>query len=280
MLVVAASRVRTEEKALLAALDRRRVPYRHLDTRRFWCAVGDAPGFGAVLNREIAHTRSLYLARVLEAAGVRVVNRAEVVEVCGDKLLTSLALHRRGVPTPPTALALTPGAALPALEHLGWPAVVKPLAGSWGRLAARVRDREESQVVLEHREALPSPQQHIVYLQAFVDGGGRDIRVLLTGDEVVGAAYRNSAEWRTNGARAATFHAFAPDGHIEKLALAAAQAVGGGVLAVDVIESRDGEAHVLEVNHTPEFRGLQAALADRTDVAEEIIGYVLREVGS
>ena len=277
-----ASRIRYEEKRLLSALERRRVPFRQVDPRTLWMrlpAPGEGPGWAVALNREIATTRGLYLAHLLQAGGVPTVNPAAVAAVCADKLLTSLALERAGLPTPRTAVALTSAAALEAAETLGYPVVTKPLVGSWGRLAAVLRDREAAQAVLEHRDALPSPQQHVVYLQELVDKPGRDIRAIVVGDRVLGACYRRAGEWRTNGARGASFAPCPPDPDLERLAAAAAAAVGGGVLGVDLLEGRDGELYVLEVNHTVEFRGFQEAVGDRVDVADAIVGFAIAGAG-
>lgn len=277
-LAVLASRVRVEERRILDALDRRSVTWRHLDPRRLWWALDDlAPTYAVVLNREIAQVRSLCAARMLEAAGITVLNPAGVIEVCGDKVLTSLALRRAGVPTPRTAVALTPEAGLDALSSVGLPAVIKPVTGSWGRLAALVRDGDAAQAVLEHRQALPSPQQHIIYLQEHVPKPGRDIRVLLLGDEPLAASYRSAAEWRTNGARGAQFSACSLDEDIAGLARQAARAVGGGMLAVDLLEGRGGELLVLEVNHTPEFSGLQSVHPE-LDIADAMVSYVLAQI--
>jgi [lysine-biosynthesis-protein LysW]--L-2-aminoadipate ligase len=294
-LALVASRVRYEEKRLLEAAERRRVPCLQVDPRTVWMELtvadrphpggsGGPPGWspgwsGVALNREVSHTRGLYLARLLEAKGVPTVNPAAVAEVCGDKLLTSLALERAGLPTPRTALALTSAAALEAAEVLGYPVVTKPLVGSWGRLAAVLRDREAAEAVLEHRDALPSPQQHVVYLQELIDKPGRDLRAIVVGDRVLGACYRRADGWRTNGARGASFTPCPPDPALDRLALAAAAAVGGGVLGVDLLEDRDGALQVLEVNHTVEFRGFQEAVGDRVDVAGAIVGHALAGAG-
>lgn len=281
-LALIASRVRYEEKRLLAALEHRRVPYLQVDPRAVWmelAAGGPGPSWSVALNREIAHTRGLYLAHLLEAKGVPTVNPAAVAGVCGDKLLTSLALERAGLPTPRTAFALTSAAALEAAEALGYPLVTKPLVGSWGRLAAVLRDREAAEAVLEHRDALPSPTQHLVYLQELVDKPGRDIRAIVVGDRVIGACYRRADGWRTNGARGASFAPCPPDPDLDRLALAAAAAVGGGVLGVDLLEDRHGGLQVLEVNHTAEFRRFQEAVGDRVDVAGAIVGHALAGAG-
>lgn len=279
---VLASRVRYEEKRIFAALERREVPYVHIDTRRFSTELEAASGprtgrhveYAAALNREISHSRGLYASMLLEARGVPTVNRSAVIDVCGDKLRTSLELERAGIPVPRTAVALTPEAGADAAEKLGFPVVIKPLTGSWGRLAAAVHDRAGAETVLEHRAALPSPQQHIVYLQELVDKPGRDIRVIVAGDEVIGATYRYGDGWRTNAALGARSEPCPLTPELTEPARAAARAVGGGLLGVDLIEGPDGPL-VLEVNHTVEFRGFQEAHGEAVDVADAIVTHVL-----
>ncbi|MDN3356272.1 lysine biosynthesis protein LysX [Actinomadura sp. DC4] len=275
-LAVLASRVRYEEKRIFAALERRGARYTHLDTRALTAGLdGPAGGpFTAALNREISHSRAYYAALLLEAGGVRAVNGAEVIAVCGDKVRTSLELRRAGLPTPRTRVALTPDAGLEAAEELGYPVVVKPLTGSWGRLAALARDPAEARIVMEHRAALPSPQQHIIYLQEYIDKPDRDIRVLVAGEEVVAASYRYSAGWRTNAARGGRSAPCPVTPELGALALAAAKAVGGGVLGVDVIEGPGG-LYALEVNHNVEFRGLQEAHGEAVDVAGAIVAFAV-----
>ncbi|MGP4022490.1 lysine biosynthesis protein LysX [Actinomadura sp. 3N407] len=277
---VLASRVRYEEKRIFAALERRGVPYAHVDTRRFGAelgggtAAGGGPGYAAALNREISQSRGLYASLLLEARGVPTVNRSDVITVCGDKLRTSLELERAGVPAPRTAVALTPEEGAEAAERLGFPVVIKPVTGSWGRLAAAVHDRATAETVLEHRAALPSPLQHIVYLQELVDKPGRDIRVILTGGTVVGATYRYSDGWRTNTARGARSAPCPLTPELTEPAIRAARAVGGGVLGVDLIEGPEGPL-VLEVNHNVEFHGFQDAHGEAVDVADAIVSHVL-----
>jgi [lysine-biosynthesis-protein LysW]--L-2-aminoadipate ligase len=273
-LAVLASRVRFEEKRIFAALERRGVAYVHVDTRRVAAGLGGDRSYTAVLNREISQSRGYYASLLFEAQGARTLNRSEVIAVCGDKLRTSLELERSGLPTPRTSLALTPEAAPDAMEELGFPVVVKPLTGSWGRLAALVRDQAEAEIVLEHRAALQNPQQHIIYLQEFIEKPDRDIRVLVVGDEAVGASYRYSDGWRTNAARNGRSVPCPLTAELTDLALRAAKAVGGGVLGVDLIEGPD-RLYVLEVNHTVEFQGLQSAHGEDLDVAEAIVSHVL-----
>jgi [lysine-biosynthesis-protein LysW]--L-2-aminoadipate ligase len=277
-LAVLASRVRFEEKEIFAALERRSVRYTHLDTRHFVAGVGgpeaELAEFDAVLCREISLSRAYYACLLLEAQGAATVNRAEVIATCGDKARTSVLLAAAGLATPRTVVALTPEAALEAAEKLGFPVVVKPLAGSWGRMVTVLRDRQEAQAVLEHRAALPTPQQHIIYLQELIDKPGRDIRVLVAGDQVIGASYRYSTQWRTGVAGGATSRPCPLSPALTELALAAARAVGGGFLGVDLVEGPDG-LYVIEVNHTPEFRGFREAHGDSIDVAGAVVEHLL-----
>jgi [lysine-biosynthesis-protein LysW]--L-2-aminoadipate ligase len=277
-LAVLASRVRFEEKRIFEALEHRLVRYTHLDTRLLAAGLSDlpedGPTFDAALSREISQSRGFYACLLLEARGTRTVNRAEVIGACGDKARTSVLLQAAGLPTPRTVIALTPAAGLAAAEKLGFPVVVKPLTGSWGRLVTLVRDRQEACAVLEHRAALAGPQQHIVYLQELIDKPGRDIRVLVAGDEVIGATYRYSEDWRTGVAQSGRSERCPLSAELSELAMAAAQALGGGFLGIDLVEGRDG-LQVLEVNHTPEFRGFATAHGEAIDVADVIVTHLL-----
>ncbi|MFI8308372.1 RimK family alpha-L-glutamate ligase [Streptomyces sp. NPDC085927] len=275
-LVVLASRVRYEEKRIMAALERRGAGYEYVDPRTLFTRAGvTRPGPELVLNREVGHFRALYAADALEAAGATVVNSAAATRVSGDKWHTSTALLERGIPTPTTALAMTSEAALDALEEIGYPAVIKPLVGSWGRLVTRVTGREMAVAVLEHIEALPSPQSHVIYVQELVRKADRDLRVLVVGGKALGATYRHGNEWRTNVARGAVSKPCPLHPRHTRLAVAAAAAVGADIAGVDLIEDRDGRLTVLEVNDRVEFRGLQEAHGAAIDVADAVAAHLI-----
>lgn len=276
-----ASQIRADEKRILTALDRRGVPVVHVDTRalRFALLAGAAP-WPLVLNREISASRARHAALTLESAGAVVVNSATTTQVCADKWLTSLALRRDGVPTPRTTLALTPAAALAELDSFGYPAVIKPLHGSWGRRVSLVRDVDAARAVLEHCEALPNPQSHLIYIQEYVDKPGRDIRVVVVGDRPVAAEYRVADDWRCNVALGAASQPCAVTPELAKLAVAAARAVHADFAGVDIVEDSDGVPLVLEVNHNVELSGIQRAHTDRIDLAGEIVDHVLSRRGA
>ncbi|HSJ57492.1 MAG TPA: lysine biosynthesis protein LysX, partial [Anaerolineae bacterium] len=225
-----------------------------------------------------SHSHAFYLTRWLEDLGVPAVSGHATVATCGDKMLTSSALWRAGVPIPRTLVAFTPESALAAIEEVGYPAVLKPLTGSWGRLLARLNDRDAAEAIVEHKATLGGYQHGVFYIQEHVDKPGRDIRTLVAGDEVVYAIYRRSEHWITNTARGGDAEVCpitaGTGAEIAALSLAAARAVGGGVVAVDLLETADGRLLVNEVNHTPEFHGAMEATG--LDIAGKIVDYVLQ----
>jgi [lysine-biosynthesis-protein LysW]--L-2-aminoadipate ligase len=253
---VLCSRIRVEEKLIFAELDRRGLDYVKLDDDElvFDLNEGHYP-YDVVLERSIHHSRALYALKVLNDAGVPTVNTAYVADICGDKFKTTQALIKAGVPTPRTRMAFTPASALRAIEELGYPAVLKPAIGSWGRLIAKVNDREAAEALLEHKEILGSYHHSIFYIQEYIPKPqGRDIRAFVVGDECICAIYRTSAHWITNTARGGQASNCPVTPPLADICVGAAHAVGGGVVAVDVLESEDGRLLVNEVNYTMEFR--------------------------
>ncbi|MDQ3855751.1 MAG: lysine biosynthesis protein LysX [Chloroflexota bacterium] len=226
-----------------------------------------------VLERAINHSRALSALRILNDWGVKTVNTYEVAAVCGNKLETSTALVRHGVPTPRTLVAFTPESALEAIERLGYPVVLKPPIGSWGRLVSLISDRYAAEAVLEHKEILGSFHHSIFYIQEYVPKPGRDIRSFVVGERTVAAIYRDAEHWITNTARGGRASNCPVTDEVAEVSLAAARAVGGGVVAVDLVESPHG-LKVLEVNYTMEFRN--SIETTGVDIPGEIVDYVVR----
>ena len=269
------SRVRVEEKLLLEAFERRGVRTKLIDDREVVLRLEERPDLGVdvVLERCIQHSRALYALAVLEAHGIPTVNSFEVADVCGNKLLTTMRLIRDGVPSPRTRLAFTPESALLAVEELGYPAVLKPLVGSWGRLISKVNDRDAAESILEHKDVLGTYMHSIYYVQEYVDKPGRDIRAFVVGDETIAAIYRDSPHWITNTARGGVATNCPVTPELADLCVRAARAVGGGVVAVDVLESSHGLL-VNEVNYTMEFRN--SIDTTGVDIPARVVEHVLR----
>ncbi len=266
--------IRPEEKGILAAADARGIPVQRYDDGAVTFGLERPEALPDVLlNRSVSHTRSVYATRCFAHYGVPTVNAPEVVELAGDKILATLRLAERGVPVPRTEIALDAEAAMTALDRIGYPAVLKPAVGSWGRLMAKVDTPEAAQQILEHKVALGAPIHSVFYVQEYVTKPDRDLRAFVVGSEVVAAMYRRSTEWRTNAARGAVTEAAALSPELDELARRAAEAVGGGVLAVDMLESPRGPL-VLEVNPTPEFKALTGATG--ADIAGRIVDYAVQ----
>jgi [lysine-biosynthesis-protein LysW]--L-2-aminoadipate ligase len=271
------SRVRVEEKWIFAAMEKRGIDYERLDDRAISFDLENAEpwrAFDAVLERSISYTSGLYALRLLNSFGVPTVNTAAVAEVCGDKLTTSAMLAKAGVPQPRNVVAFTPEAALDAIEAFGYPVVLKPVVGSWGRLLAKINDRDAAEAVLEHKATLGSVQHSVFYIQEFIKKPGRDIRAIVIGDRVLTAMYRKSEHWITNTARGGEGELCPITPEIEEICLKATAAVGGGVLAVDLIEHSERGYLVNEINHTMEFHTMQPVSG--VDIAGEIVEYTVK----
>jgi len=275
-LTITFDRLRWEEKALSDAAETAGLEATLLDVKGLVFEVPKKPQeFGdVVLQRCISHYRSSLLTMALEGADLKVINSSATAETCSNKLATSIALAKAGVPTPRTLLALTSEGAEEAAEKLGYPLVLKPFTGSWGRMVTVVRDRETLQSLTEFKEELANPaEQHMYYLQEFVKRPPRDIRAIVAGESIVACVHRiaPAGEWRTNVARGAVSKAFKPDKELKEIILKAAEAVGGGILGVDAMEPESGYL-VHEVNNTVEFKGAQSAVD--TDIPAQLIRYV------
>jgi len=271
---VLCSRVRVEEKLIFQALCDRGVDGERIDVNTTALGLSEGiNGYDVVLVRCLSHSRALYASKLLGDNGQRVVNVYDVIATSGDKLLTSLALAKRGVPTPRTRVAFTPQTALEVIEQMGYPVVLKPLNGSWGRLLAKINDRDAAETILEHKHTLGGYQHSIFYIQEYIDKPGRDIRSFVVGGEVISAIYRHAPHWITNTARGGEATSCPITPQIEHISRGAAEAVGGGVVAVDILEAPDGRLLVSEVNHTPEFRNSIAPTG--VDIAARIVDYAL-----
>lgn len=273
------SRIRVEEKLIIQAMEIRGLDYELLDIRQ---VVFDLQRpqpwrrFDLILDRCVSHSQALTALQILDGWGIPCVNDLRVSRLCGDKLATSVTLIAAGVPTPPVRLALTPQAALEAIEELGYPVVLKPTVGSWGRLLAKINDRQAAEAILEHKATLGSYQHSIFYIQPYVDKPGRDIRTFVIGGETVAAIARFSEHWITNTAQGGQAENCPITPQIDYLSRSAARSVGGGVVAVDLLETPSGELLVNEVNHTMEFRN--SIRPTGVDIPGRLVDYLLAVV--
>ena len=269
------SRIRVEEKLLLEELEHRQdVEVVRINDGERYFDISQLPvDVDVVFERSISYSRGLYVSRIFEAHGVPVVNSSVVAERCGDKYVTSQILVRNGIPTPLVLMAFDEDSALAAVEAIGYPCVLKPVVGSWGRLLARIDSREMAEAIIEHKASLGVNHQ-VFYIQEYVNKPGRDIRAFVVGDEPICAIYRSSESWITNTARGgmATNCPLTPE--LTEICQRTAQAMGGGLLAIDVFETADGFT-VNEVNHTMEFRN--SITTTGMDIPARMVDYVITQ---
>lgn len=265
--------LRREEKLLIDELRERGIELEILDDRDLILRLNSKGlDFDVVLERSVNHSRALYVLKTLNDWDIKTVNSYKVAEICGNKFLTTNSLIRHRVQTPRTVLAFTPKSALKAIEEIGYPVVLKPVVGSWGRLLSKINDKEAAETVLEHKAILGSYHHSIFYIQEYVPKSGRDIRSFVIGDETICAIYRYSSHWITNTARGGRAENCPVTKEIDSISRAAARAVGGGVLAVDLFESDSG-LQVNEVNYTMEFRN--SIQTTGVNIPAKIVDYVL-----
>lgn len=285
---VLVTHIRPEEKLLIGALEAEGIALDVILDRDLNFDLVAGPGqlapsgvawsaYDVVLERCVSTSRGLYALAVLNNWGVTTINSYATASICADKLLTTLALARHDVPQPEARAAFAPTSALAAVEAVGYPAVLKPVTGSWGRLLARVRDAESAETVIEHRQTLGDYHQHTYYAQQYIDKPGRDIRAFVIGERTLCAIYRASPHWITNTARGGEASDCPITPELDGLCQSAAAAVGGGVLAIDVLEDADGRLLVNEINHTMEFRN--SSQPTGVDIAAEVARYVVEQVG-
>ncbi len=269
------SRIRRDEKLLLSELRDRGHEVTKIDVRKERFGVHEPPeafdGVDIVVDRCLATSRSRYVTRFVEAYDVPVVNDPETAAICADKARNSLVLAEADVPTPATEVTFTKESAMESIEEFGYPCVLKPVIGSWGRLMAKIDSRDAAEAILEHKETLGHYEHKVFYIQEFVEKPGRDIRVVATDGEPVAAMARSSDHWLTNAARGAETEPIEVTDEMAALVERASDAVGGGLLGVDLMETGDSYT-VHEVNHTVEFKALNE-VAD-VDVPAAVVDWL------
>lgn len=272
------SLIRKEEKFLLEEFAKRdNVEIEMIDDRKLSFNLGrDKFDYDVVIERSINHSRALHALEMFESAGVKCVNSSHVATVCGDKLLTSIELQKYNIPQPEIRVAFTEESALRTMEEMGYPVVLKPAVGSWGRLLSKVNDRDAAESILEHKTILGTYHHSIFYIQKYVEKNGRDIRSFVVGDKCIAAIYRSSEHWITNTARGAKATNCPVTDEIAEISLKAANAVGGGVVAIDLFETANGIL-VNEVNYTMEFKN--SIDTTGVNIPSLIVDYVLKVGG-
>lgn len=276
---VLVSHLREEEKLILAAARARGVETIVMQDRSLILDLtsGERPEVDLVLDRCVAHTRGAAALRVFDRWGVPTLNSSQAVDTCDDKVVMSAALAAAGVPTLRTAVAFSIESALQVGEKFGYPLIVKPVSGSWGRLLAKANSPQSLQTLLEQKQQLGTHHHGVFYLQEYIQKPGRDIRSFVVGGEVLAASYRNAEHWITNVARGAVSTVCEVTPEIEQMSRNAAAAVGAEIAGVDLVETPEG-LKVIEVNGGAEFKGLRGTTT--VPIADVIVEHAIKKIAS
>lgn len=263
---------RLEEKLILEELRRSGLSFRLTNAKYTPMRWGERPA-AVSLVRTISMQRAAYSAAIRESSGVRAINSLDSILVAGDKILTLSRLWRAGIPFPETIIALNGEAAERAGRLVEFPVIDKPPIGSWGRLVSLVKDPQSFRSIIEHRELYQSQVLKTHLIQRYISSGSRDLRILVLGEEVLGAIWRSAADgdWRSNVARGGLVEAAELEEDLRELALKVSSVIGGEFISVDVFEE-DGSFLVNEVNGVPEFKGFMEATG--INVPGKLVEYV------
>ena len=270
--------IRWEEKALLEAGKKKGTDIRMVDCKKLFLELDnedDKVSYGTVIQRCVSYYRNLHSTAALEGLGIKVINCLNTGIFAGNKLFTHMLLQKQGVPTPFNTVAFSEEAALEALEKIGYPKVIKPTVGSWGRMVSLLKDRDVAEGIMEMRERM-YPIYQIYYLEEFVQRPPRDIRAIMVGDKVVAAIYRYSGDgmWKTNMALGGRAEKCNVTNELEDLCIKAKNAVKGEMVGVDLMESNERGLVVHEVNNTTEYKN--TARVTGVDIPGLMIDYAIQ----
>lgn len=268
--------IRWEEKSLYEAAKKKGVEIDNVDIKNLRIRLNNGSMYAdkIVLQRSVSYFKSVHATAALEGLGAQVINPLRVASITGNKLFAHMELQKAGIKTPKAISAFSEEAAISALEEFGYPAVIKPVVGSWGRMIGLLRDKDAAKAVIEDREHM-FPLYHIYYFEEFVQRPPRDIRAIVVGDRVVAAIYRYSGDgqWKTNMALGGHAEACPVTKELEDICVKATKVLGGQIVGVDLMESDKDGLVIHEVNNTTEFKNTVRVTG--VDIPGMMIDYAL-----
>ncbi len=266
--------IRLEEKLLIESAKKNEINLEMVDCKKLSVDLNEKKSFDSpVLQRCVSYYRNLHSTAAIEGQGARVVNCLNTGIFAGNKLFTHMLLQKSGVPTPNATVAFSKDAAMQALDRNGFPKIIKPTVGSWGRMVSKINDMDSAEGIIEGREAM-YPIHQVHFLEEFVERPPRDIRAIVIGDTVPAAIYRNSGDgnWKTNTHLGGSAETCKITNELEEICLKAKNAVQGEIVGVDLMESNEKGLVVHEINNTTEFRNVVRVTG--VDIPKLMLEYV------
>ena len=266
--------IRLEEKLLIESAKKNEINLEMVDCKKLSVDLNEKKSFDSpVLQRCVSYYRNIHSTAAIEGQGVRVVNCLNTGIFAGNKLFTHMLLQKSGVPTPNATVAFSKDAAMQALDRNGFPKIIKPTVGSWGRMVSKINDMDSAEGIIEGREAM-YPFHQVHFLEEFVERPPRDIRAIVIGDTVPAAIYRNSGDgnWKTNTHLGGAAETCKITNELEEICLKAKNAVQGEIVGVDLMESNEKGLVVHEINNTTEFRNVVRVTG--VDIPKLMLEYV------
>ena len=266
--------IRLEEKLLIESAKKNDINLEMVDCKKLFVDLNDNKNFdGPVLQRCVSYYRNLHSTAAIECQGTKVDNCLNSGIFAGNKLFTHMLLQKAGVPTPDATVAFSKDSALEALDKNGFPKIIKPTVGSWGRMVSKINDMDSAEGIIDGREAM-YPIHQVHFLEEFVERPPRDIRVIVIGDNVAAGIYRNSGDgnWKTNTHLGGSAETCEITNEIEDICIKAKDAVYGDIVGIDLMESNEKGMVVHEINNTTEFRNVVRVTG--VDIPKLMLEYV------
>ena len=266
--------IRLEEKLLIEAAKKNDIQIEMVDCKKLFINLNEnIQEFETVLQRCVSYYRNIHSTATFEGLGARVINCLNTGLLAGNKLFTHMLLQKAGIPTPEATIAFSKESAMESLEKNGYPKIIKPTVGSWGRMVSKLNDRDSAEGVIESRESM-HPAYQMYFLEEFVQRPPRDIRAIVIGDTVAGAIYRvsNDTNWKTNTHLGGSAEVCEVSNELEDICIKAKNAVQGEIVGVDLMESNDKGLVVHEINNTTEFRNVVKVTGN--DIPTQMLDYL------
>ena len=266
--------IRLEEKLLIKAAKKNDIPIEMVDCKQLFVDLNkNTQNFQTVLQRCVSYYRNIHSTATLEGLGARVINCLNTGILAGNKLFTHMLLQKAGIPTPEATIAFSKEAAIESLEKNGYPKIIKPTVGSWGRMVSKLNDKDSAEGIIESRESM-HPIYQMYFLEEFVQRPPRDIRAIVIGNNVAGAIYRiaDNTNWKTNTHLGGSAEPCKVSNELEDICIKAKNTVQGEIVGVDLMESNDKGLIVHEINNTTEFRNVVKVTG--VDIPTQMLEYL------